>query len=222
MIITAVTAYKYDKDYLDDYKENLKELVDDFVIEFDADGSFLLDEGKNRQMLLHTARQRGADWVVVMDPDERLEKKASQKIKKIISGWRGERIMLEFCYRELYSPNQYRVDDMWGKKNRIFVFPLFQDNIYSDAKLHTVKNPVNEGFHVIKTGLNVYHLKHIKPELRKQRKDLYNRLDPDLKYQSIGYDYLDDETGIRLEKIPFGRTYKPGYRDYKVDPEIFL
>jgi len=47
----------------------------------------------------------------------------------------------------------------------------------------------------------------IDPEGRRARADLYNRLDPDRKFQAIGYDYLLDEEGIELQPIEPGRDF---------------
>jgi len=82
--IVAITYYKFDKDYLEDYKNNLSPLVDDFLIVEDKEAGLMYDEGNFRKRLLQKAKRMGADWVVVLDPDERLEKKAIKKIRKLI------------------------------------------------------------------------------------------------------------------------------------------
>jgi hypothetical protein len=48
---------------------------------------------------------------------------------------------------------------------------------------------------------------------REARRDLYNSLDPDRLYQSIGYDYLAEDEGAVLERIPRGRDYHPQHID---------
>lgn len=224
MKIVAVTNYRFDKDYLEDWKKNLEPLVDDYVTVYDENGTLYKDESRARMRLYELAKQKGADWVVVMDPDERIEKHAAKKIKKIIRKLEqhgSPRAALKFHLRELYKPSAYRLDGIWGKKEKHAIFSVKDDNIFSDAKLHVPREPQNTDLKVINTGLNIYHLKHIKPELRKHRKEIYNKLDPDHKFQSFGYDYLDDEQGISLKRIPFGRTYLPEYRNYKIDKEIF-
>jgi len=47
------------------------------------------------------------------------------------------------------------------------------------------------------------------PERRRARRERYERLDPDRRFQTIGYDYLTDESGIELAPIPAGRGYVP-------------
>ena len=53
----------------------------------------------------------------------------------------------------------------------------------------------------------------ITQERRQARADLYNHLDPDGSMQKIGYDYLADETGAVLEKIPPGREFHPPHEE---------
>ena len=55
---------------------------------------------------------------------------------------------------------------------------------------------------------HLYHLKSIHHEDRVRRRDFYKRLDPDHRYQAIGYDYLAEEPDtLRLESIRPGRDY---------------
>ncbi|MFZ2835770.1 MAG: hypothetical protein WAZ21_00415 [Candidatus Saccharimonadales bacterium] len=224
MKIVAVTNYRFDKDYLEDWKENLKPLVDDYVIVHDEDGFFHVDEGEARKRQYELARKKGADWIVVLDIDERIEKRAAKKIRKIIKLLERKgspRAVLKLNFKELYEPGRYRIDGLWGKKVRNAIFSVKEDNIFSDARLHTPREPQNEDLIVVNTDLNIYHLKHIQPELRKHRKMIYNKLDPTNEFQAIGYDYLDDENGMILEKIPMGRKYIPKCKNYEIDKRIF-
>lgn len=224
MKIVAVTNYRFDKDYLDDWKKNLKPLVDDYVIIYDEDGFFHVNEGEARKKQYEMARAIGADWIVVLDVDERIEKRAAKKIRKIIKSFEksgSPRAALRLSFKELYEPNKYRVDGLWGGKMRNAIFSAKEDNIYSDARLHTPREPQNKDLLIVDTGLNIYHLKHINPKLRRHRTKIYNKLDPAHEFQDVGYDYLNDETGMMLDKIPFGRTYLPKYKDYQIDSKIF-
>jgi hypothetical protein len=51
------------------------------------------------------------------------------------------------------------------------------------------------------------------PERRKARAALYAHLDPDMRMQPMGYDYLADDAGAVLERIAPGREYRPPHRD---------
>ena len=222
MKVIATVSYKYDGDYLDDLKENIKDIADEVILKFDEKGIFLKNAGKYRAEMFRRAERAGADYILAIDPDERFEKGAARKIKKLLKKYYGQKVLFKFHFREMYTPNSYRVDGIWGGKEREMIFSVFPDNIYSDAKLHEPRYPINDDYKWIRTGLNVYHLKCIKPELRKHRKELYKKLDPESKWNGgTGYDYLDDETGIGLKKVPFWRMYKPKYRDYKIDERIF-
>lgn len=220
--VIAIVSYKFDADLLADLQENLRGIADECIIRFDEHGELLLDEGRYRESMVREAEAAGADYVVSIDPDERFEKRTARKMQWLMRLHLGQRVLFEFNTRELYAPKKYRVDGIWGSKSRIMIFPIFADNIYSDAKLHSPHQPLNDGYRSVHTGLNLYHLKHIRPELRKNRRDTYVRLDPKLEFNPPGYDYLDDETGMRLKKIPLWRRYSPKYRKYSMDPGIFV
>lgn len=221
--IVAITYYRYDEDYLEDYRRNLTPLCDDFLILKDEDGGLMHDEAAYRRKSYEMALSHGGGWAVVLDPDERLERRAAKQLKKMIAKAEYDQVpvIMNFHYRELYTPTAYRVDGIWGQKERFAVFPLLESNIYSDAKLHMPKQPLNDDYKIINTDLNIYHLKHINPALRIQRRDLYNALDPKHQYQNIGYDYLVDESTLKLRQVMPWRMYTPRYRDYKIDPAIF-
>jgi len=43
---------------------------------------------------------------------------------------------------------------------------------------------------------------------REERRNRYMKLDPEARWQpAVGYDYLTDERGLRLRRIPAGRRY---------------
>ena len=44
---------------------------------------------------------------------------------------------------------------------------------------------------------------------RRTRQARYQQLDPDCRWQTIGYNYLTDESGLRLQKLLRGREYSP-------------
>jgi hypothetical protein len=219
--VIAVISYKYDEDHLEDLSQNLSGLADEIIFIFDSNGDLLRNEGAYREGLVRKAEQGGADYMIAIDPDERFERRTAARMRKLMKKYRGQRVFFEFNYREMYSPKKYRFDGIWGTKTRIMIFPLFEDNVYSDARLHSPHQPLNTEYKSIHTGLNVYHLKHIRSDLRENRRDTYKSLDPTGKYNPPGYDYLDDNTGLRLKRIGMRRSYLPRYRHYEIDPAIF-
>lgn len=219
--VVAVVSYRFDEDHLDDLKRNLEGFVDEIILNQDEAGELLKNEGPYRERLVRAAERAGADYVVVVDPDERFEVATARRLRRLMWRYRGERIFFEFNLRELYSPGKYRVDGIWGEKRKIAIFPAFSDNVFSQERLHSLRQPLNPEYRSIRTGLNIYHLKHIDPALRRNRRDLYTALDPNADLNHVGYDYLDDLTGMRLRKIPFWRRYRPQYREYDTDEAIF-
>lgn len=178
-------------------------------------------EGQYRKQMIEIAKQKGANWAVIIDPDERFERYAGKILNRLIAKHHGQKVMFQLNFKELYRPDAYRSDGIWDTKIRIPVFPLRDDNIFTDARLQAPKQPLNQDYEIINTGLNIYHMKHITPELIQHRRDLYTKLDPDWQFNAIGYDYLIDETGIQLTAIESGREYLPPYRDYQIDEAIF-
>jgi len=75
--------------------------------------------------------------------------------------------------------------------------------------VHSQWHPQNKDYKIIKVDVNLYHLKMIDKENREDRKNLYNKLDPNKEIQSIGYDYLTDENDIELVNIPNDKKYFP-------------
>lgn len=79
----------------------------------------------------------------------------------------------------------------------------------SPMPLHSPWQAIAPGAELRVVDFNLYHLKMLTPERRLARRDLYNHLDPDRRFQAIGYDYLADDTGLVLECVPEGRDYDP-------------
>lgn len=177
--IAVIISYKYDKDYLPDCIENIKDLTDILVLKEDINGDLMKHEGQYRKQMIEIAKQKGANWAVIIDPDERFERYAGKILNRLIAKHHGQKVMFQLNFKELYRPDAYRSDGIWDTKIRIPVFPLRDDNIFTDARLHAPKQPLNQDYEIINTGLNIYHMKHITPELIQHRRDLYTKLDPD-------------------------------------------
>ncbi len=217
--IVAVSYYRFDTDYIEDYKENLKDLVDEFVLIKDNGDYHKVGEGEMMRRLKEQAVASGADWILVLDVDERLERSAPSQIREMINNYSGQKVKFCFNFRELFEANKYRVDGVWGTKTLTCLFPARSDNVYSNSPIHTPRDPQNSDYKTVDTGLNIYHLKHTRKDVAEQRKLIYKRLDPKMEIQD--YDYLTDQSGIKLRRIEKGREFYPVYREYKIDPEYF-
>lgn len=208
----AVFSYRYDAHLVPDLIANLDPIVDGWIAFDDrqAQGIFS-SETHRRQLLLESARDAGADWILAVDPDERLERAAADRIGQLTS--RHQRIAWGFSLREMYSPTDYRIDGRWGGKVQHRLFRAYDPLGYRSNDLHGPWYPADLGFKEKNSGLNLYHLKMIEPKRRYGRQALYKHLDPKHEMQDIGYDYLTDETDARFERIPPDRGYHPPHVD---------
>jgi len=213
MKIIAVFSYRYDKELVPGLLDNIS-WVDDVVSIDDTDNKKLwVNEKEMRMKLKKMAIEKGADWILEIDPDERLEKNAENVFRALTK--HKSKIVFEINLRELYEPNMYRIDGIWGRKKRRKLHPVYSGQEYKDKDIHFSGFPINKEYQVIPLDINLYHLKMIEPKNRKLRAKIFKKLDPSNKYQAIGYDYLADETCIKLKKIPVGRAYLPEYKKWE-------
>jgi hypothetical protein len=207
----AVTSFRYDQQLVPDMIQNLN-FVDGFILHDDRNNSDVwYHEGKQRNELINAARRAEADWVLCIDPDERFEQSAGDKIRKLIANTLDPKTIYGFKFRELFHPTRYRSDGVWGEKHKFVLFPLLPGQKHSNQRVHSQWAPTNPEYNKILTDINLYHLKMIDPLNRIARSKLYEELDPNNEYQSIGYSYLRDESNIILESIQPGREYFPAY-----------
>jgi hypothetical protein len=206
--VFGVFSFRYDAHLVPGLLANIEPLVDGWV-SYDDRGSRceFSDEPARRHLLLEAAKSAGAQWALVADPDERFETRLVDAIDSLVSA-KGQ-IAYAFAVRELFTPNAYRVDGLWGRKSQTKLFRLPSRLAASPSPLHSPWHELVPGVQLRESGFNLYHLKMITPERRRARAALYRRLDPTLKYQPIGYDYLADDRGAVLETIPEGRGYHP-------------
>ncbi len=171
------------------------------------------DEPRNRRLLVQAAWRHRADWVMVVDADERLERNFRQRALAEIE--RGEQEGLwafRVKCRELWDrPDAYRSDGIWGGKTPVRLFKVRRDHVFDDRPLHGYWAPLNSqiaGDYPC-ADLIFYHLPMLRPEDRQARQAKYLRLDPEGQHQAIGYDYMTDVTGLQLTGLPAGREFYP-------------
>ncbi|PJR87879.1 hypothetical protein CN878_19515 [Ochrobactrum sp. 695/2009] len=205
--VICLFAYRYDENLVPDLLENVAPFTDGWIAWDDTKRTELwYHEGQVRRALVDAARDNGADWVLCMDPDERLEIGAKEKIRSLISG--DPFIIWGVHFRELYSADSYRVDGLWGQKKRYNLFAIHEGQELMNNNVHSGWYPLNSGYSMKMSDINLYHLKMIDPANRKARADLYNKVDTS-GIQEIGYDYLADEDGMELITIAKDRMYAP-------------
>jgi len=171
------------------------------------------DEPRNRRLLIEAATRQRAQWVLAQDADERIERGFRARAEALIASTAESGIQaFALKFRELWNaPDQYRVDGVWDHKRQARLFRLRADAQLDERSLHGHWAPINSaterGFRQV--DLCLYHLRMIEPIDRQARRDRYLLLDPDRKFQAIGYDYLTDESSLELATIPDGRGYEP-------------
>ena len=114
--------------------------------------------------------------------------------------------------RELWGTSDtYRADGVWGRKRVARLFRARPDHRFDERPLHASKAPLQGRVfgRFPPADLVVYHLRMIRPEDRIARRDRYLALDPQARWQpGIGYDYLTDERGAVLRRVPRRRDWR--------------
>jgi hypothetical protein len=171
-----------------------------------------LEDGKNHRALTEAAWEHGGDWLLGIDADERVERgfrrRASREIARAEAAGTSA---LWVPFRELWdSPEQVRTDGIWGSKRKACLFRADREHVFDDRRVHAIwaSWPPPDGDYPT-ADLRLYHLRMIRPEDRRARVERYHRIDPDRRWQEIGYDYLLEEDGIVLEPLERGRGYHP-------------
>lgn len=171
-----------------------------------------LDEARNHRLLVAAAVRHGAQWMLSIDADERVEERFRDRAERIIR--RGSPFGLAayaIHLRELWDgEDRVRVDGIWGRKSIARLFRALPDHQFDDVPLHAHKAPLQARVlgRFPPADLILYHRAMITPQQRAARRARYEELDPDCRYQRIGYAYLTDETGLRLERLPRGRGWR--------------
>jgi hypothetical protein len=169
------------------------------------------DERANHRALVATALRHGAQWLLALDADERVEAEFRPRAERVIR--RGRLLALggyAVRLRELWdSPEAFRVDGIWGRKAPARLFRARADHIFDSRPLHGFKAPLQDRIRgdYLLADLEVYHLRMIRREDRLARRRRYELLDPDARWQAEGYAYLTDESGLRLRRVNPRRRY---------------
>jgi hypothetical protein len=211
--VFAIFAFRYDAHLVPAFLQNIEPFVDGWVSYDDRKSTKPLTTDPERQIpMIEAAHAAGADWILALDPDHRVEDRFTDKIDELTSE-RG-RFAWSFRLREMYSPTEYRTDGLWGKKRRRRLYPIYDDlfpiaerGSFPTAAFHASFVP--NGYGTRQSGVNIYHLKMLTAERRKARRDIYKAVDPGMDFQTVGYDYLADDTGAEFKSIRPGREYSP-------------
>ena len=215
--------YKYVDKFVifdDDSTDNSVEILKRYskvvkIISEKQKGNHYWGERHNREVVLRTAFEVSSTknpYVLCVDPDERFEIRFLKDLKNIIKNNYGSGINIHF--RELWDNiKQYRCDGIWNLKNKTLLFPLQEKMTFNYENEYHIPWHYRELNDIVNLDYNLYHLNMVKEKDRIKRKELYNKLDPNKKFQPIGYDYLTDETGIEIKKVCFKRRFNTRFVD---------
>lgn len=232
--LLAVLAARDEEKYLPGFLANVAPHVDGIVALDDGsrDGSARLlhehpavlevlpvpvgrpawDEVGNFRRLQAAALRHGAQWIVALDADERLERCFRARAERVIRRCRRLGLAaVTMRMRELWgAPDTYRCDGAWGRKRVPRLFAARADHRFDLRPLHAVKAPLQArvlgGFAA--ADLEIYHLRTLDRAEREARRDRYQALDPDAYWQpGLGYDYLADEGGLKLRRVSARRRF---------------
>lgn len=195
--LVCAYAHKYEPPWMiEDLRANLA-WVDDFVALDQTDRATELWSRRDERVeqLRQLAVAAGADWCLIMDPDERFERSAEGEIRQAIEG--DPTLRYRFPFLELFTPTEYRVDGVWGRKTRRRLFHL--------------RSPMSR--RVLLPDARIYHLKMIEPGNRALRARVHTQCNT-WDNPNLGFDYLAEDAGAVLEPIPPGRDFQPPYRPY--------
>ncbi|MDI6773268.1 MAG: glycosyltransferase [bacterium] len=183
------------------------------LIRIPPSGPHVWDEPRNRRLLVEGAREHDPDWLIAIDADERLERRFRERaIAEIARAEQAGYLAFAVRFRELWgSPDTYRVDGIWGRKAQARFFRARLDHEFDTRPLHSHWAPLNskQAERYPTADLVIYHLRMIEQGDRLARRDRYMQRDPHNQWQRVGYEYLTEEEGLRLERLPAGREYDP-------------
>jgi hypothetical protein len=172
------------------------------------------DEAGNYRALVTAAAEAGAEWVISLDADERVERQFRVRAERAIR--RGRLLGCDAFavrLRDLWgSPDRQRVDGVWGRKAPLRMFRARRPGASFDARpVHASKVPRDArrlGRYPPLADVCVYHLRMVDPADRLTRRRRYEELDPGGSLNAgFGYEYLTDETGLQLRPVDGKRGF---------------
>jgi hypothetical protein len=212
MKLVAVYGRRHEPQWLiDDMLANLAPIVDDVVCVDDRQRAATEawgHEGRFRARQREAAMAAGADWVLVVDPDERLEARAATVLRPLLD---GPDALFRFNLRELFTPTSYRIDGKWGLVRRTRMYRARPGQAMSAKPIHAPPVPILSGMPKVDVDVNIYHLKMIEPANRRARARAYALAEVQHGVRRRQWAALSSTAGMRLQPIPEGRGYTPAH-----------
>ena len=206
--IVAAFSFRYDHQLVPSLIANIEPMVDGWISYDDREATVLYSsEPERRRLLIEAALEVGASWLLAVDPDERIEAGFAKKIRRLTRTRRPTAFV--FNLRELYAPDAYRIDGIWGQKKIARLVSLHEGMVFDVGALHSSWHELYPRYRLRSARTNIYHLKMLTSERRNARRSLYEALDPERALQRAGYEYLTDESALVLCRIPRKRGFRP-------------
>ena len=169
-----------------------------------------LEDGLNQRSLIQAAHGHGADWLLGIDADERVERRFRERAERefaraddagVSAFWSVARALGHA------APVAGRRDLGPEAKG----LPVRSDpaHAFHTQRVHSVWAGAGDAGRWLHADLRLYHLRMIDPADRMPRVERYRRIDPDRTLQEIGYEYMLDDSGLELCPIEPGREYEP-------------
>ncbi len=176
------------------------------------------DEPRNRRLLVEAACRHGAEWIIALDADERLELHFRERAERVIA--RGRRLRFDAYavrIRELWDDSEtYRADGVWGRKAGSRLFRARRDHDHDARELHGYKGPLQTLRRLgafPRADLEIHHRGMLRAADRLARRERYEGLDPEARWQPRhGYAYLTDESGLELRRLDPERGWRGWWR----------
>jgi glycosyltransferase involved in cell wall biosynthesis len=157
--------------------------------------------------------RHGADWLLGVDADERLERGFRDRAEALFDVVGVDEPAFYLRIRELWDgPDHFRADGLFGRKRRSSLYRADPEHHRFDERRlhpHWASLDARPGGEYPQTDLVVYHLRMLHRSDRERRRARYERIDADNAFQPEGYAYMTDETGLRLERVTPGREPLP-------------
>lgn len=212
--LVAVYARRHEPQWLiNDLRRNIA-WVDQIVEVDDRDrppGEAWGHEGTMRALQRQRAIEAGADWILVMDPDERLEDRARLAIPPLIARLQSSKVVVQLRLRELFTADKYRVDGRWRDVWRGRLYPAREDSVMSNKPIHTPPCPVNPDYRRVRVDINLYHLKMVEPANRAARAAAYHGAEAQHGHPGRRWSGLVSTAGMLLQTVPQARRFTPPY-----------
>lgn len=171
-------------------------------------------EVEHREILLRAAQERGVEWVLCADADERYETlflKHMKEIQKDAENMSKSAVGLHIL--SLWnSAHTYRADYPYNNLVKFLMFKIPHTISYADRPVHSLHTPwlpeASRDKHLLwRTDYRAYHLRMISSQEREKRFKKFERVDSSHTWQPVGYQHLIDETTLRLKTVKIERGF---------------